>query len=88
MKYRPGQKRYTVVEGSYRDTNDNCLGRWYIKDSQAATFDKSGPGLTRQKAIVLAAELNAQGVAPYPVTKESNHKSELSGCINSAVKHV
>jgi hypothetical protein len=60
MKYRPGQKRYSVVEGSYRDTYDNCQGRWYIMDSQASTLDKRGPGLTRQKADVLASQMNTQ----------------------------
>jgi len=54
------EKRFAIVEGSYRGTSDDVAGRWYIVDRDGDYIDKRGNGLTKAVAKLEAKRLNEE----------------------------
>ncbi len=53
------RKKYSIVEGSYVGTSDDCVGRWYIVDYNGDCIDKRSRGMTRVEARRHRDNLNA-----------------------------
>lgn len=48
-------KKFTAIQGSYRNTTDDRLGRWYIHRIGDTVLDKRGPGFRTKKEALEAA---------------------------------
>jgi len=52
------REKYSIVEGSYIGTSNDCVGRWYIVDYNGDCIDKRSRGMTRVEARRHRDDLN------------------------------
>lgn len=52
------KKRYQVTQGAYAGTSDDCIGRYYIDDTESTVVDRRGPGMSKLEAEITCIYLN------------------------------